>query len=187
MLSAGYKKWEIGNYWGLEVLPENGIDLSFDYPLYVLNTQAAAMAGEMGAARVTLSPEDVLRNMKSMAAASPLPVVLPVYADVPLFISADCIRSNACADCPRGEKWLELTRNGVRYKALSRDCQIMLFDERPLCFAAEAPEVKAAAYRVDFCFRPYSSEQAAGIWTRVRGFLDTDGCAKGNIGKPALL
>ena len=62
------------------------------------------MAGEMGAARVTLSPEDVLRNMKSMAAASPLPVVLPVYADVPLFISADCIRSNACADCPRGEK-----------------------------------------------------------------------------------
>ena len=63
----------------------------------------------------------------------------------------------------------------------------MLFDERPLCFAAEAPEVKAAAYRVDFCFRPYSSEQAAGIWTRVRGFLDTDGCAKGNIGKPALL
>lgn len=187
MLSAGYKKWEIGNYWGLEVLPENGIDLSFDYPLYVLNTQAAAMAGEMGAARVTLSPEDVLRNMKSMAAASPLPVVLPVYADVPLFISADCIRSNACADCPRGEKWLELTRNGVRYKALSRDCQIMLFDEWPLCFAAEALEVKAAAYRVDFCFRPYSSEQAAGIWTRVRGFLDTDGCAKGNIGKPALL
>lgn len=84
-------------------------------------------------------------------------------------------------------KWLELTRNGVRYKALSRDCQIMLFDERPLCFAAEAPEVKAAAYRVDFCFRPYSSEQAAGIWTRVRGFRDTDGCAKGNIGKPALL
>lgn len=73
MLSAGYKKWEIGNYWGLEVLPKNGIDLSFDYPLYVLNTQAAAMAGEMGAARVTLSPEDVLRNMKSMAAASPLP------------------------------------------------------------------------------------------------------------------
>lgn len=72
MLSAGYKKWEIGNYWGLEVLPENGIDLSFDYPLYVLNTQAAAMAGEMGAARVTLSPEDVLRNMKSMAAASPV-------------------------------------------------------------------------------------------------------------------
>lgn len=187
MLSAGYKKWEIGNYWGLEVLPENGIDLSFDYPLYVLNTQAAAMAGEMGAARVTLSPEDVLRNMNPWPQHRRCPSFCLFMRNVPLFISADCIRSNACADCPRGEKWLELTRNGVRYKALSRDCQIMLFDEWPLCFAAEAPEVKAAAYRVDFCFRPYSSEQAAGIWTRVRSFRDTDGCAKGNIGKPALL
>ena len=187
MLSAGYKKWEIGNYWGLEALPEKGIDLSFDYPLYMLNTQAAAMAGEAGAARVTLSPEDVLRNMRLMAEKAPLPVVLPVYADVPLFISADCIRSNACADCPRGEKWLDLTRNGVHYKALSRDCQIMLFDERPLCFAAEAPEIRAAAYRVDFCFKPYSSAQAAEIWVRVRRFGDVDGCAKGNINKLALL
>lgn len=187
MLSAGYKKWEIGNCWGLEALPARGIDLSFDYPLYMLNTQAVAMAGEVGAARVTLSPEDVLRNMKTLAASSSLPVVLPIYADVPLFISADCIRSNTCADCPRGEKWLELTRNGIRYKALSRDCQIMLFDERPLCFAAEAPEVKVAAYRIDFCFRSYSAVQAAKIWACARQFRDIDGCAKGNINKPALL
>ena len=186
MLSAGYKKWEIGNYWGLAVLPEKGIDLSFDYSLYMFNTQAVAMAREIGVARVTLSPEDVLRNMKTIAASS-LPVVMPIYADVPLFISADCIRSNGCAECPRGEKWLKLKRDGVCYTALSRDCQIMLFDERSLCFAVEAKEVNVAAYRVDFCFKTYSAKQAAQIWECVRRFQDVNGCAKGNICKPALL
>ena len=116
-----------------------------------------------------------------------LPIVMPIYTDVPLFISADCIRSNGCAECSRGEKWLKLKCDGVCYTALSRDCQIMLFDERSLCFAVEAKEVNVAAYRVDFCFKAYSAKQAAKIWECVRRFQDVDGCAKGNICKPALL
>ncbi len=186
LLSEGYKKWEIGNYWALSVLPEKGIDLSFDYSLYVMNSQASSQAKEMGAKRVTFSPEDVLQNMKNLAEVSPLPMVLPVYSDVPLFISADCIRSNACKDCPRGEKWLKLKRDGISYEALSRDCQIMLFDTRPLCFAAEAKEIKAV-YRVDFCYRSYTAEKAAEIWAKVRKFEDVENCAKANINKPALL
>ena len=141
----------------------------------------------MGAKQVTFSPEDVLQNVKNLAEVSPLPMVLPVYGDVPLFISADCIRSNACKDCPRGEKWLKLKRGGISYEALSRDCQIMLFDTRPLCFASEAKEIKAAAYRVDFCYRSYTAEKAAEIWAKVRKFEDIENCAKANINKPALL
>lgn len=186
-LRAGYKKWEIGNYWGREVLPENGIDLSFDYPLYVMNTQAAEMAKDMGVSRVTLSPEDVQSNLKKLAEMSSVPVVFPVYTDVPLFISADCIRTISCADCPRGEKWLDLTRDGKKYKALSRDCQIMLFDARPLCFAAEASEIKADAYRIDFCYKFYTPCQAAKIWRQIRSFTEVDNCCKANIGKSILL
>ena len=62
-LNAGYKKWEIGNYWGLTILPDKGIDLSFDTPLYVLNSQAMTAAQELGADRVTFSVEDTESNL----------------------------------------------------------------------------------------------------------------------------
>lgn len=42
LLGQGYRKWEIGNCWGLAALPDRGIDLSFDSPLYMLNSQAIA-------------------------------------------------------------------------------------------------------------------------------------------------
>lgn len=187
LLAQGYKKWEIGNYWGREVLPENGIDLSFDYSLYVLNTQAVEMAKSMGANRVSLSPEDVLSNLKDVSEKSSLPVSFTLYQDVPLFISANCIRSNPCTSCPRGEKWMELERDGVKYKALSRDCQIMLFSEKALCFAAEAALIKADYYRVDFCYKKYNLKIIAEIWDKLRKFEDIAGCMKANINKPALL
>lgn len=143
LLAQGYKKWEIGNYWGLSVLPKNGIDLSFDAPLYMLNTQAMQMAKEMNAGRVTLSVEDQLDNLSLIAAQAPLPVTMVVYQDAALFTSAACIRSNACKDCPRGEKWLKLEKDGQKYQALSKDCQTDAVCRQPLCFAPEAVEIKA--------------------------------------------
>ena len=79
LLVQGYKKWEIGNYWGLSELPKNGIDLSFDAPLYMLNTQAMQMAKEMNAGRVTLSVEDQWWFIR-MRHCLPVP---PVFAVMP--------------------------------------------------------------------------------------------------------
>lgn len=181
LLNQGYKKWEIGNYWGLEVLPKNGIDLSFDAPLYILNSQALQMAKEMNAARVTLSVEDELDNMRIIAEKSPLPVAMVVYQDPALFTSAACIRSNPCKSCPRGEKWLKLSKDGLNYQALSRDCQTMLFGEQALCFATEAAQVSADFYRVDFVYKFYSADKAAAIWNKVRQFEDIENTRKANL------
>ncbi|MFR2532823.1 MAG: U32 family peptidase, partial [Alphaproteobacteria bacterium] len=181
LLAQGYKKWEIGNYWGLSVLPKNGIDLSFDAPLYMLNTQAMQMAKEMNAGRVTLSVEDQLDNLSLIAAQAPLPVTMVVYQDAALFTSAACIRSNACKDCPRGEKWLKLEKDGQKYQALSKDCQTMLFAEQPLCFAAEAVEIKVDYYRVDFVYKSYEAAKAAQVWNKVRRFEDVANCRKANL------
>lgn len=166
LLEGGFRKWEIGNWWGLEMLPANGIDLSFDGSLYMLNTQAVQAAKEAGAGRITLSVEDCLNNMRALAENAPLPVVMPVYQDAPLFTSAVCIRANPCKSCPRGEKWLKLRHEGREYLALSKNCQTMLFAGRPLCFAAEAEKVPAAFYRVDFVYRRYSPEAAASVWKK---------------------
>ncbi len=58
---------------GLSVLPEKGIDLSFDAPLYMMNTQAMAMAKEMNASRVTLSVEDRFENLRKLVKEASLP------------------------------------------------------------------------------------------------------------------
>ncbi len=178
----GYRRWEVANYWGIAALPRQGADISFDRQIYVLNTQAAEEAKSLGVSRVTLSVEDTLPNLRAVAEKSPLPVAMIVYGDTELFTSAACIRSNPCKECPRGTKWLSLMREGKRYQALSKDCQTMLFDERPFCAAAEAQEIAADFYRVDFLYKPYTARQAAEIWRKVTAFEDvSDDVIKGNL------
>ncbi len=185
-LTKGYKKWEVANYWALNVLPEFGIDLSFDYSLYMMNTQAVEMAREMKAGRVTLSPEDTLGNLKKLSEDAVLPVCFDVYQDVPLFTSAACIRTNPCKSCPRGEKWIDLSRGGKSYQALSRNCQTMMFAEESLCFAKEAREVKVDYYRVSFVYKPYSPQKALSIWQKVRTFEDVERCRKANLERSGI-
>lgn len=181
LLESGYKKWTIGNWWALSLLPERGIDLAFDSSLYVMNSQASAMAGEIGASRVTLSVEDTLDNLQKLSEKSPLPTVFPIYGDFPLFSSAVCIRENPCAKCPKGTRWMMLQKDGKTYWALSQNCQTFVFDDKPLCFSKEAQQVKADFYRVDFCYKNYPPEKAAAIWERVKNFKDVPAAAKGNI------
>ena len=66
LLASGYKKWTIGNWWGLEVLPEKGVDIAFDGGIYMMNSQAVSSAKEIGASRICLSVEDCLENMSKM-------------------------------------------------------------------------------------------------------------------------
>lgn len=181
ILAAGYKKWTIGNWWGLSVLPSKGIDLAFDNSLYMMNSEAVAMAAENGALRVALSVEDTLDNMKALAQKSALPVVMPIYSDVPLFSSAVCIRENPCAKCPKGTRWMMLQKEGKTFWALSQNCQTFVFDDKPLCMAKEARQVQADFYRVDFCYKNYSPERAASIWCKVQRFEDVPQSIKANV------
>ena len=182
-LQAGYKKWEVDNYWGIAALPEKGIDLSFGRSIYMLNTQAMAAAKEMGASRVSLSVEDTIDNWRKLADEAPLPVVMPVYEDVPLFISAGCIRDNACKSCDCKRKWMKLQREGRQYRVLSENCQTMVFDERPWCAAKEAAGIAADFYQVSFMLVDYTPERAAQIWKCLREFRDVPvEVMKGNMG-----
>lgn len=181
LIEQGYQKWEIGNYWGLSVLPEKGIDLSFDTSLYVLNTQAMAMAQKMGAARVSLAIEDTCVNLQEIAAAAPLKTCLCIYQDAPLFTSAACIRSNPCRECRREEKWSLLNKDGNHYEVLSKDCQTMLFAEKALCFAKEAPGIRVDYYRADFVYKPYSAQKVKEIWEQLQKFQDVENTQKANL------
>ncbi len=180
-LGAGYKKWEIANYWGLSVLPEKGIDLSFDAPLYILNSQAMSMAKEMGVSRVSFSVEDTESNILNLNNNAVLPTTLIVYQDTPLFISASCIRSNTCAQCDHQDRWIDLKKDGISYQALSSHCQLMLFGRKPYCISPLAEKFRPDFYRADFCYKKYTTEQVLQIFTKLRKFEPIVNTVSANI------
>lgn len=180
-LSSGYTKWEIANYWGLEFLPTDKLDISFDTPLYMFNPEAMQEASAMGAKSVAFALEDTLENIKDLAQNPPLKTTFVVYQNAPLFISAGCIRDNDCNHCSGGEKRYELYKDGHKYEAVSKNCQIMVFDRRPLCFAKEAPDVRADFYRMDFLYRRYTPEEVCEIAEKLMDFTDVGNINKGNI------
>lgn len=181
LLAGGYHKWEVANYWALNVLPLEKLDISFDSSLYMLNTQAISMATEIGASQVTLSLEDIKLNICNLTEKSNLKTNLIIYQDIPLFTSVGCIRDNDCKVCPQGELWFDLQNQGQKYKALSRDCQMMVFDDKPFCIAREAKDIAPDYFRMDFCYKPYTPKTVANTVAKLMAFNDTDNCIKGNF------
>lgn len=180
-LEAGYKKWEVANYWALEVLPIERLDVSFDSPLYMLNTQAMMFAKEIGVGRVAFATEDTKSNIESLIEAAPIDTMLVVYRNAPLFTSAACIRENDCSRCPKGEKHFFLEKDGRQYEAVSKSCQVMLFDKEPVCIAAETRDLNVAWRRIDLCFRSYTPEQVSDIVRTLRRFQNVRGTFGANI------
>ena len=186
-VQAGYKKWEVGNYWGIEALSAFDVHLSFDSSIYMMNTQAVLQAKDMNAERMTLSLEDTLENLAEITEKSSLPVVMCLYTDAPLFTSAGCIRSNPCQMCDAKEKWIELSKDGEKYSALSKNCQTMLFADKALCFASDAKNVHADYYRVDFVYKKYTAKQAKEIWEKVHNFEDVENTQKANLQRRKIM
>ena len=181
LLNGGYNKWEIANYWGLEFLPCERLDISFDSSLYMLNTQAMSMAAEMKASRITFSLEDNKSNVIGIATQAPLCTQLVIYQDIPLFTSVGCIRDNDCAHCKQQPLWFDLQRDGRKFKALSNHCQMMVFDDKPFCIASSVQDIAADYLRMDFVYRKYDAENVKNIVDELIQQNDVSNCICGNF------
>lgn len=186
LLQQGYKKWEISNYWGLTVLKEKNIDLSFGPFLYMMNTQALMMAFNLKASRISFSIEDTIMNIKDLALKSPVKTSFIIYQDVPLFTSAVCIRNGDCSQCKRDKKWIDLNYKGNSYHALSTACQTMLFKEDPYCAASLAKEINSTYYQMDFCYKSYNSTEVFDITQKLMNFIDIHSSTKANLLKTSI-
>ena len=165
----------------MSLLPVKKIDLRFDNMIYMFNTQAMQMAKDMRCLRVTMPVEDTLCNIENLSLNAPLPVALVVYQDVALFTSAVCIRDNACKECNQKPLWIRLEKDGQKYEALSKDCSIMMFNQKAFCVAKEAKNIRADFYRADFVYKNYSPEDVRDILHKLMKFEDVSNCVKGNI------
>ena len=132
LYDAGARKFVAENYYAFEILRQyEGVQIGAGSFIYVMNHYATAALRDIGAAWATLALESPAENMAETAAKALVPTVQAVFAYPPLFTSAVCIRPNACKDCSRGVKRYRLKKDGRAFTAVSRDCQVQVFDTRP--------------------------------------------------------
>ena len=162
-LSAGYKKWEISNVSGFELLPEQGIDLASDSFLYVMNPAAALFLKEHHVGRVTLSLEDDKENIKKLLSLLPTASCLTVYQDVPLFLSAHCLQSKSCAACRGAASLSWIKKGGELFRVYTKDCLTTVTKKQPFVLPPEALSLPADYFRIDFINRPYETAEMAEV------------------------
>ena len=142
--AAGARKFLVENYYGFELLKSyHDIQIGAGSFLYVMNRYAAAELKELGVEFAILALESSADNMAEVIKNAPLPMVQVIHAHPPLFTSAVCIRRNDCAHCKRLDKQWVLKSGGHEYLAVSKDCQLQLFDREPY---ERAPIAGAYAY-----------------------------------------
>lgn len=177
----GYQKYAIGNLSGLTLLPETA-DIAFDSQLSCLNSQAISQCFELGASSVFVSPEDTLDNIQKLTALSDhIGVIL--YTDIPVFLSANCVRENDCSECNQKPWHAELSNGKGRFELISKNCQTTVVPKEALCWAKETESINASMYRVDFCHKHYDATTAKRIWDRVRLGMDIKATTKFNLKK----
>ncbi len=171
-----------------------GLDLVADWPLYTLNTAAAAQLLALGASRVTLSPEDGLDNMRELLKTLGERAVVIVHQDTPLYIAETCPVASLTGECPgpgRCEfKELEMVSEaGEHVMAINRRCRTYTINRHPFCLAGRLAALRAAGarrLRADFILRPYAATDVARIWRDLRAGRAAPGAHLGNFDRGLL-
>ncbi|MDY6408167.1 MAG: U32 family peptidase [Pseudomonadota bacterium] len=166
-LSAGFLRWEIGNLSGLILLPK-GLDISLDSTVSILNSSALEKTLSAGFSRITFSVEDTHDNIEVLAEKSSRTALI-LYQDVPLFLSANCVRENECQKCDKNRLEQEITNGKGRFRLISQNCQTTVTDMRPFALPPEAQRLPVGAFRIDFVNRHYTPDEAIKIVQKIRG------------------
>ncbi len=193
--AAGWQKWEAANISAWALLGQHEVlDLAADWPLYTLNSAAAAQWFAMGARRVTLSPEDGLDNLREMLPKLGARAAVIVYQDTPLFIAETCPVASLSGKCPGPGhcqfKELELVSDaGEHLIAINRRCRTYTINRHPFCLAARLAALRTAGarrLRADFVYRPYAAEDVRHAWRELRAGRAVPGAQIGNFDRGLL-
>ncbi len=162
------QKWEAANVGGLNLLQGKG-DITADWPLYTLNTQAALQWREQGIGQLVLSPEDDAKNLYALIEQLGDAAVVPVYQHTPLMISA----TRPAAD---GSELTDSSQRKFRVEQTGR--QFVLANETPFSLTCHLDELKtkgARRFRIDLSYGIKSPDEAADIVRRITSGLAVSG------------
>lgn len=158
LIKNGYRKWEIGNFWGMSLLQKySNLDISYAPSLYMLNSQAILHAQELNASRISLSVEDTKDNLYQLASTSPLPTTLIVYQNIPLFTSQHCLHKN-CATCAKKTFFTKIQKNNQKFIAQTKECETKVFSESPF-YLKDYSTIPSTFYQIDLTYLNYEEKQ----------------------------
>ncbi len=173
---AGWQRWEAANLSAWRFLDVMQADVSTDWSVYVMNSMAAQQALELGASRITLSPEDGFENMRALLGLLGPRATVIAHQDTPLFIADNCVRANLDGACPGRDRCrtepLEMkSSHGDEVIAVDRGCQTIVIGEFAMGLGAQVPrlvEAGARSFRADFMYRAYEPDVVRKIWRNLR-------------------
>jgi hypothetical protein len=176
---SGWRRWEIANLSGWQMLETGDIDLATDWPLHVTNRESARALLDAGVTRFALSPEDGLANWRTLLKEFGELATVIVHQDTPLFIS----ETRALASTP-GEETRLVSSFGDRLRALDVGGRTVVVDEDPYCISDRLDDLASAGartLRVDFVWREYSPALARERWRAVRSGATISGARIANF------
>ena len=188
--AAGWMTWEAGHLYAWPLLKERigeggdpQKDLTADWSVYVMNRLAARQVLEMGAVRVTLSPEDDFENMRGLLAGFGDRTTVVLYQDPPLFVSENCVMAAGTARCPacdgcRDAESSMVSAGGERVRVIQRGCRTILTNEVGLDLSRRLEALSragAVSVRADFINRHYRPEEVQNLWRALRAGRSVSG------------
>ncbi|MCU0857280.1 MAG: DUF3656 domain-containing protein, partial [Pontiellaceae bacterium] len=155
-----FSKWEAANIGGLNLL-QGQTDITADWPLYTLNTQAALQWRAQGVQRFVLSPEEDAENLYTLIKQLGDAALVPVYQHTPLMISATR---------PAAAGTTLTDRSRRRFRIESSGHEFVLTNETPFSLADRLVELKARGarhFRIDLSYGTDSANEAADLVCRI--------------------
>lgn len=181
---GGGRAFEVGNLGCLPLLRSFGLDpreldLSGDFTLYSLNTEAIRVWTELGLKRFALSVEDDARSIKDKLAHWPREAGEPqviLYKDTPLFIAEACSLTALHQGCPTakvcGYRTLEIVNDeNERFYVAHESCKSIVYGAEALAWTEQLEALEGEGvglFRCDFLTRPYTSDDIKRILDAAR-------------------
>ncbi len=178
--AAGCRRWEASNVWAWPVLEaaagDTPFDLTTDWPIPVLNRQAARCLLDLGVQAFAGSLEDGMPNGRELLAEWRERMILTVYQDAPLFISENCGRAGLARECVadgacrRADLALD-SGSGEAVRLIQRGCRTIVIGARPFSLSRRVGELRAAGamrLRAAFVWRHYRPEEVVALWRDLR-------------------
>ncbi len=167
LISAGFKKFEMGNLWGLNLFKGRNVDLSFDWTVYVANSSAAQAVADMNVSGFVVSPETP--DPDRIFAAFPDKAIGLVYQDLPLFVSETCpyaALDGKCRNCGKNRQEIITSRYG-EFVSVMKNCRHFLLSKRPVVKKREMSAAGARRLRAEFMYRSENVDQRMDILHRL--------------------
>ena len=153
LISAGFKKFEIANVWGIAFLKNKNVSFSVDWPMYVANSCAARAVLELKADYFVVSPETP--DPQGLFSAFPDQAAGLIYQDMPLFVSETCpyaAINGKCQNCG-GNRQEKMTSRYGTFLSVMKNCRHFLLAEKPVLKKREMIRSGAKILRAEFLRR----------------------------------